>query len=132
MLMILTVSPMRVDHRDGATLEHLASDLAIAIVQALHPAAHQRPQQDRGVVVESRAEHRGYRQDDVAINHALVEDLAHLADPVVDVDFRTTQAQRRLTAHRHHVLALATVQAAVFDGAHLLRIATTEHLGYEA
>jgi hypothetical protein len=34
----LTVSPMRVDHRDGATLERLASDLAIEIVQALHPA----------------------------------------------------------------------------------------------
>jgi hypothetical protein len=131
MLMLLTVSPMRVDHRDGATLERLASHLAIKIVQALHPAAHQRTQQDRGVLVESRAEHRGDRQDDVPINHALVEDPAHLADPVVHVDFRTPQAQRRFTAHRHQVLALATVQAAVFDIAHLFRVATRKHLGHQ-
>jgi hypothetical protein len=80
---------------------------------------------------ESRAEHRGDRQDDVPINHALVEDPAHLADPVVHVDFRTTQAQRRLTAHRHQVLALATVQAAVCDIAHLFRVATRKHLGHQ-
>jgi len=30
--------------------------------------------------------HRRDRQDDVAIDDPLVEDLAHLADPVVDSD----------------------------------------------
>src|SRR5262249_23451160 len=41
-------------------------------------------------------------------------------------------AQRRLTTHGHQVLALAAVQAAVFDGADLLRIATREHLRDQA
>ena len=86
---VLTIAAMRVDHRDVATLERLAPDLTIEIIQALHPAAHQRAQHDRGVLVEGRAEHRRDRQDDVPVDHALMEDLAHLADPVIDVDFGT-------------------------------------------
>src|SRR5215471_5084135 len=49
------------------------------IIQALRPAAHECAQYDRGVLVKGRAEHRRHRQDDMAIDHALVEDPAHLA-----------------------------------------------------
>ena len=86
---VLTVAPMRVDHRNVATPERLAPDLTIEIIQALHAAAHQCAQHDLGVVVEGRAEHRWNRQDDVPVDHALMENLAHLADPVIDVDFGT-------------------------------------------
>src|SRR6516164_3749746 len=61
-----------------------------------------------------------------------MEDLAHLTDPVVHVDFGAAQAQRRLTAHRDEMFALATVETAVFDRAYLLGLPTPEHLINEA
>src|SRR6266852_3601661 len=113
-------------------LQRLAPDLAQELLPALDAAAHQRAQQDRSIVIERRAEHGRDREDDVTIDAPLVEDLAHLADPVVHRDFGAAQAQRRLTAHRHQVLPLAPVQAAVCNRAHLLRVATSEHLGHQA
>src|SRR6266702_2957254 len=65
--MVLAIAAMRVEHRDGAPSERLALDGAIEIIQALRPAAHERAQYDRRVLVEGRAEHRRHRQDDVAI-----------------------------------------------------------------
>ena len=87
MLMLLPIAPMGVEHGDGAPPEPLAPDGAIEVIQALCPTAPERTQHDRGVVVKGRAEQRGDRQDDVPIDHPRVEDLAHLADPVVDMDF---------------------------------------------
>src|SRR5437763_16886124 len=78
--MVLAIAPMGVEHRDGATPERLAPDVALEIIQALPPTAHECAQHDRHVLVESRAEHRRDRQDDMPIDHPLVEDLAHLAD----------------------------------------------------
>src|SRR5712691_7445046 len=68
----------------------------------------------------------------MAIDDALMQHVADLADPVVDVHFGTTQAQRRFTAHRHAMCALSTVQTSVFDIAHLLRVTTPEHFVDEA
>src|SRR6266568_2412334 len=78
--MVLAIAPMGMEHRDGATPERLAPDVALEIIQALPPTAHECAQHDRHVLVESRAEHRRDRQDDMPIDHPLVEDLAHLAD----------------------------------------------------
>jgi hypothetical protein len=39
---------------------------------------------------------------------------------------------RDTTAHRHQMLALSTVQTAVFDIPYLFRVATRQHLGYQA
>ena len=64
----------------------------------------------------------------MAIDDALMEHLADLADPVVDVHLGTAQAQRRFTAHRDAMFALSTVETAVFDRAHLVGIPTPEHL----
>ena len=131
MLMLLPIAPMRVEDRDGATLQCLPPDCAIEIIQALRTTAHQGAQHDRRVVVEGRAEHRRHREDNMAIDDPLVEDLAHLADPVIAVDFGTSSAQRRFAAHRHQVLPLATAQAAVFEVPYLLGIATPKHLRHQ-
>jgi PPOX class probable F420-dependent enzyme len=40
--------------------------------------AGERAQQDRGIVIESRAEQGRYREDDMAIDHPLMQHLAHL------------------------------------------------------
>src|SRR6266851_3614344 len=132
MLMLLPMAAMRVEHRDGAPLERLPSDRAREIIQTLRPTAHECVQHHRGVVIKGRTEHRRHRQDHVPIDHRRVKDPAHLADPVVHGDFRAPQAQRRLTAHRHQVLALATVQAAVRDRAYFFRVAARQHLGHQA
>jgi hypothetical protein len=61
-----------------------------------------------------------------------MEHLADLAHPVVDIDFGTAQAQRRFTAHRDEMFALATVETAVFDSAELLGRPAPEPLVHEA
>src|ERR1700720_2080069 len=66
------------------------------------------------------------------IDDALMEHLADLAYPVVHIDFGTAQAQRRFTAHRNDMFALATVETAVFDSAYLLGIPAPEPLVHEA
>ena len=87
MLMLLPIAAMRVEHRDVAPFECLPPDGAVEIVEAWRPAAYKCAQHDRRVVVKGGAEHRWYRENDVPIDHPLVEGLAHLADPVIDRDF---------------------------------------------
>ncbi len=85
MLMLLAITPMRVEHRAVASLERLPPDRAVEIIEALRPTAYKRAQDDRSMLVESGAEHRRDRQDDVPIDDALMEDLTHLAHPVVHI-----------------------------------------------
>ncbi len=73
--MVLPIAPMRVEHRDVATPERLAPHLTLEIVQALDSAPHQRAQQEPGIVIEGRAEHGWDGENEVAIDHPLVEDL---------------------------------------------------------
>ena len=63
--MVLPIAAMRVEHRDGAPLEGLPPDGAGEIVEALRPAAHQRAQHDRRILVKGGAEHRWHRENDV-------------------------------------------------------------------
>ena len=130
--MILPIAPMCMEHHDIATPEWLAPDGAVEIIEALYPTAQERAQHDCRILVKGRAKHRRDREDDMPIDHPRMEDPAHLADPVIDVDLGAAQAQGRFTTHRHQMLALATLQAAVFDIAHLLWVATRQHLGHEA
>ena len=130
--MILTVASMGVNHRDIATLEGFASDLTIEVIQALPATRHQLTQQPLSILVERRAEHGRHGQDDMAVDHPLVESLADLTHPIVHVNFGTPQAQRRLTTHRHQMLALSTLLAAVFDIAHVVGVAAVMHLFHEA
>src|SRR5215471_4079068 len=68
----------------------------------------------------------------MTVDDALMEHPAHLADPVVDVDFGAAQAQRRLTTHSDLMGALPTMQTPIRDIPHPLRIAADEHLVHKA
>ena len=87
MRMVLPIAPMGVEHCDSAPAQRLAPDRALDVIQTLCPTAHERAQHDGRVLVKGHAEHRRDRQDDVPIDDARVENLAHLTDPVVDVHF---------------------------------------------
>ena len=87
--MVLPMTPMGMEHRDGAPTERLALDGAVEVIQALSPAAHERAQHGRGVLGENRTAYRRHRQDDGPIDDPCMEDLAHLTDPVIDVDLGT-------------------------------------------
>src|SRR5919106_2655671 len=67
----------------------------------------------------------------MAIDDPLMEHLADLADPIIDIDLGTTQAQSGFTAHGDEVFTLPTVQTSICDIAHLFRVATPEHLVHE-
>src|SRR5712691_9944988 len=71
MRMVLAMAPMGVGHHNVAPPEGLAPDLTREIIQTLHPAAHQRAQHDRSIVIEGGAEHGWDRQENVAIHHPL-------------------------------------------------------------
>jgi hypothetical protein len=125
----LTMTPMRVEHHDGAPSECRAPDRAIERIQAVGPTADERAQPHRCMLVAGRAEHRQHRQDDGAIAHPIVAHGAHLTAPVIYRNLRAAQAQGRLAAHRHPMRTLPTVQAALFDIPHRGRIATRQPLG---
>src|SRR4030095_12049957 len=97
--MILPIAPMGVYHGNVATPKRLAPNVTREIIQAWRPTAHERAQHDCRVLVKGRAEHRRDRQDDVPIEDALMKSLAHLTNPVVDVDFAAPVAPRTVTAH---------------------------------
>jgi hypothetical protein len=84
---ILPIAAMGVEHGNIAPSECLAPDRAKEIIQALRPTAHERTADNRGVLVKGRAEHGRDRQDDMPIDDPRMEGLAHLAHPVVDMDF---------------------------------------------
>src|SRR5919109_3541812 len=83
--MVLAIAPMRVEHHNVAPPECLAPDCAIEIIQTLHPAAHERTQQGRRVLIEGRAEHGWNCEDEMTIDHPLMQHPAHLAHPSIDV-----------------------------------------------
>ena len=68
----------------------------------------------------------------MTIDDALMQHVADLADPVIDVDFSAAQAQRRFAAHRDEMFTLSTVETPVFDIADFLRISAPEHLLHQA
>ena len=64
----------------------------------------------------------------MAIDDALVEVVAEVADKVIDIDLGASQAQGGLTAHGDEVFTLPTIEASMFDIADLVQMATGEHL----
>ena len=129
---VLAIAAMRLDHHDVATLERGATDPTEDIVSAPDPTTHEGTQYHSGMLIKRLPEYLGHGQDDMPVDDALMQHLAALADPVVDRDFGTAQAQRRFTAHRDEMCALATVETAVFDKAYLLGLPAPEHLLHEA
>jgi hypothetical protein len=68
----------------------------------------------------------------MALDDACREPLAHWAHPGVHIHCRAAQAQRGLTAHRHAMLARASVPTAIGDIPHRFRVAAPKHLVHEA
>src|SRR5713101_1324593 len=85
----LPIAAMRVEYGDIPACEGFPFHGAIEIIKALGPTADTRAQQDRGMLVERRAEHRRHRQDDVPIDDPLVQHFTHLTDPVIRIDLGT-------------------------------------------
>ena len=83
------MAAMGVAHPAGAPLERLAPDLTLALLQARHPAAHQRAPPALSVVGKGRAAQGWHRQAEVPVDHARMEDWAPLAAPGIDGDFGT-------------------------------------------
>jgi hypothetical protein len=50
--MVLAIAPMRVAHRNGASLERLPPNSAVEIVEAWRPTASKRAQDDRSILVK--------------------------------------------------------------------------------
>src|SRR5215813_3245084 len=67
----------------------------------------------------------------MTVDDALMQHLADLADPVVDVNLGAPQAQRRLTTHSDAMGALPAIQAPVVDVPYLVRVPACEHLVYK-
>jgi len=80
---------MGMEYRNVTAPECLAPDFTIEIIEALRPAAHERAQHDRRMLVKGRAKHRRDRQDDMPIDDALVQYFTHLTDPVNRRDLGT-------------------------------------------
>src|SRR5512134_51273 len=110
MRVVLPMAAMRLDHHNVAALERTATDPGEDIIQAPDPTAHERAQYRLRLLIKRGPEDLRHGQDDMTIDHALMEHLAALADPGVDIDFGAAQAQRRLTAHRHQMCALSTLR----------------------
>ena len=115
----------RHDH-DGATCERLATETAPDIIQTADATAHERTPHVFRRLIQRVSQPRGHGQDDRAREDARMQHRADLAAPVVDVDVRASEAQRRFTAHRHAVCALPTRQTAGLDRAHFLWVPAPE------
>jgi len=128
MRIVLAIATMGLHHDDVAALELLVRYGAEKIIQAPDTTSHQRTEQRIGVRIKRSAQDIRHGQNDVTIDHPFMEHPTDLSDPVVDIDFRASQTERGLTAHRHEVFALATVLTAVLDVPHALGITAAEHL----
>src|SRR5215475_4068278 len=84
--MVLPITPVGVKHRNVAPLKYGPLDRALESVQTPSPAPHEGTQHDGGVVVEGRAKHRWYGQDNMAIDDPLVQHFADLTNPVIRID----------------------------------------------
>jgi hypothetical protein len=87
MSMIVPMAAMGVEHHAISTPERLAPDFAKEIIQTRDATSHERTQQDCGVALEGGAQQGRDCQDDMPIDDPLVEDVADLANPVIDIDF---------------------------------------------
>jgi hypothetical protein len=91
---VVSIPAVGLDHDDRAALQGPATNPAKDIIQASHPTTHARTQHRFGLLIKRLSEYLRHRQDNMAVDDAFMEHLAHLTDPVVHIDFRAAQAQR--------------------------------------
>jgi len=126
--LVWAMAPMGLHHDDGAALALLVSYGAEKIIPAPDTTSHPSTEQRIGVLIKRGAQDIRDGQNEVTRDHPVMEPLTDLSDPVVDIDLGASQTERGLTAHRHEVLALATVLTAVRDVTHLVGIPAAEPL----
>src|SRR5687767_2876327 len=93
MRVVLTAATVGLNHHDVAPFERLTTHPAEEVIQAANATAHQVTQQLLGIVVKGVPEYIGHGQHNMAVDHPVMEHLTNLRDPVIDIDFGTTQAQ---------------------------------------
>src|SRR5215831_10036039 len=128
---VLAIAAMGLDDDDVTAFEVLAADPAEDVIQAPHPTAHERTQHRWRLLIKSVPQNLRHGEDDMTVDDALMQHLADLADPVVDVNLGAPQAQRRLTTHSDAMGALPAIQAPVVDVPYLVRVPACEHLVYK-
>jgi hypothetical protein len=77
---VLAVTAMGLHDHDVATFERLATDTAPDIIQTADATAHERTQHVFRLLINRVSQHRGHGQDDMAIDDALMQHRADLAD----------------------------------------------------
>src|SRR4029453_5199972 len=87
------MTAMRLEHHEIAALHGAATDPTEDILQAPHPTTHERTQHRFCLRIKRFPEALRHGQDDMSVDDTFMEHLAHLADPVVDVDFGAPSAQ---------------------------------------
>jgi hypothetical protein len=125
---VLAMAPMRLEHDAVTACAGLATDRAQAIIAALDATLHAGTAQRVGVRIKRRASHLRHGQDHRPIEDACLEPFANRSDPIVDRDLGTAPAQRRLPAHGNALLAWTTMETAVCDRAHRVRMTTPAQL----
>jgi hypothetical protein len=128
MSMILAIAAMGLDDDDVTAFEVLAADPAEDVIQAPHPTAYARTQHRLRLLIKRVPPYLRHGEDDMPVDDALMQHLADLADPVVDVNLGAAQAQRRLTTHGDAMGALPATQAPGVNVPHLVRVPACEHL----
>ncbi len=91
---VLPIAAMGLEHHEVAAFEGVATDPARAIIQTADATASERTPHGLRRLRKRWPEYLRHGQDDMTLEHALMEPLADLAAPVVDVDFGAASAQR--------------------------------------
>ena len=84
---ILAIAAMGLDDQNVAALEGAATDPAIDIIQTADATAHEWTQHRLRLLIKRFPEYLRHGQHDMPVDDTLMQHLADLADPVVDVDF---------------------------------------------
>lgn len=92
MRIVLATATVSLNYHDIAPFERLTTHPAEEVIQTANPTAHQLTQQRLRMLIKGFAEHLGHRQHNMAVDHPVMEHLADLTDPIIDVDFGAAQA----------------------------------------
>jgi len=84
--MILALAAMGLDHQHGAALKGATTDPALDSIQTAGATAHERTQHRLRLLIKRLPESLRHGQDDMPVDDALMQHVADLADPAVDVN----------------------------------------------
>ena len=86
---VLATATVGLNHHDIAPFERLTTDAAEKVIQTLGATWHQRTEQVLGSLGKRGPKQIRHGQYDMAVDGTVVQHLADLAHPVIDMDFGT-------------------------------------------